>query len=79
MSKEKIREELQKIFREIFDDEKIVLTDEMTAEDIEDWDSLMHINLIHDIEAEFHIQFTTEEILEIKNVGEFIKIIGHKI
>ncbi len=79
MNNKEILIKLQKIFCDIFDDEKIELRDEMTAEDIEDWDSLTHINLIHDIEAEFQMEFTTEEIISAKNVGEFIRIIGDKI
>ena len=74
-----IKSELQQIFRDLFDDERIVIFDEMTADDIEDWDSLAHINLINDIEAHFRIKFTTKEILSAKNVGEFIRLIEEKI
>ena len=74
-----VRGELQQIFRDLFDDERIVIFDEMTADDIEDWDSLAHINLINDIEARFRIKFTTKEILSAKNVGEFIRLIEEKI
>lgn len=70
---------LQEIFRDVFDDEDIVLRDDMTAEDIEDWDSLSHITLIHEIEAGFNIRFTTREILAAKNVGEFIAMIEGKL
>lgn len=79
MIREKITEKLQMIFRDVFDDETIVLFDEMTSSDVEDWDSLSHINLISDIEAQFGITFTTDEILNTKNVGEFIKIIEEKL
>lgn len=79
MSKEEMQERLQEIFRDIFDDESIVLFDTMTSDDVEDWDSLTHINLINDIEANFDIRFSTEEIVSAKNVGEFIKMIGDKI
>ena len=74
-----IREKLQEIFRDVFDDEEIVIFDEMTSEDVEDWDSLSHINLIHDIEHTFAIDFTTEEIVGAKNVGEFLGIIESKM
>ena len=74
-----IKEKLQEIFRDIFDDEEIVITDETTAEDIEDWDSLSHISLIREIEEQFQIRFTTEEVLKAKNVGEFIAIIEKKL
>ena len=62
-----------------FDDDEIELFDEMTADDVEDWDSLSHITLIHEIEAAFGIRFTTKEVLNTKNVGEFIKLIENKI
>jgi hypothetical protein len=78
MTKDEIKEKLQIVFRDVFDDEDIVLFDAMTSKDVEDWDSLTHINLINDIEAEFSIIFTTDEIVSAKNVGEFIKMIGEK-
>ena len=74
-----VKEELQEIFRDLFDDDTIVLFDEMTADDIEDWDSLSNITLINVIEANFKIRFTTEEIMTCKNVGAFIRLIESKI
>jgi acyl carrier protein len=79
MTKTEITEKLQEIFRDIFDDESIVLFDDMTSDDVEDWDSLSHINLINDIEAQFRITFTTDEIVWTKNVGEFIQVIESKL
>ena len=79
MTKKAITEKLQEIFRDVFDDESIVLFDEMTSNDVEDWDSLSHINLVSDIEAKFGITFTTDEIMGTKNVGEFIKVIESKM
>lgn len=73
------KDKLQDIFRDVFDDEDIVITDATTADDIEDWDSLSHITLIHEIEAAFNIRFTTREILAAKNVGEFIEMIEGKL
>lgn len=74
-----IKEELQEIFREVFFDDAIELFDEMTSDDVEDWDSLSHISLISEIEKHFNIEFTTDEIMHTKNVGEFIKIIEIKV
>lgn len=74
-----VKDRLQEIFRELFDDDSIELFDEMTSDDVEDWDSLSHINLIHDIESEFNIRFTTDEVISSKNVGEFIKLIEKKM
>ncbi len=78
MSKAEITEKLQEIFRDVFDDETIVVFDGMTSDDVENWDSLSHINLITDIETQFGITFTTEEIVDTKNVGEFIRVIEAK-
>ena len=61
MTREAIFEELTEIFRDIFDDEEIELTDETTADDIEDWDSLEQINLLVAIEKKFSIKFKLDE------------------
>ncbi len=74
-----VKVKLQEIFRDVFDDEEIVLFDEMTSADVEDWDSLSHINLILKIEKEFCIKFTVDEITRTENVGQFIRIIKEKI
>ncbi len=79
MTREEITQKLQEIFRDVFDDENIVLFDEMTSQDIEDWDSLSHIQLISDIEGQFGITFTTEEIVKTKNVGDFLSVIEKKL
>jgi acyl carrier protein len=73
------RDRLQNIFRDVFDDLSIVLTDEMSAKDIEEWDSLTHIQLIVTTEQQFNIRFMTAEIAELKNVGEFLKLITKKL
>ena len=66
------------MFRDVFDDEDIVVTDETTAADIEDWDSLEHINLLVAIERSFEIKFTMGETTGMKNVGEMVdKIMTH--
>ena len=74
-----IKERLEQIFREIFDDPELKISLETTAEDIEDWDSLTHMQLILKIENEFNIKFTISEIKQASNVGEFIEIIKKKI
>ena len=79
MTRDEVVQKLQEIFRDVFDDDSIVLFDEMTSEDVEDWDSLSHINLINDIEAKFNVSFTTEEVISTKNVGEFISLIEKKL
>lgn len=74
-----IIEELQEIFRGIFDDEELVISRDTTAEDIEDWDSLTHMQLIAEIEKKFGIKFTTAEIVKASDLGEFIDIIEEKL
>ncbi len=69
---------LQGIFRLFFRDNEIVLSNQTTAQDIDKWDSLIHLELISVIEHEFNFTFSLDEILTIKNVGELIQIIIHK-
>lgn len=72
-------EKLQEVFRDIFDDDEMVITKEMSAKDVEDWDSLTHMQLIIAVEGEFGVKFTTNEIMGLKNVGEFIDCLERKI
>ncbi|MBQ3009203.1 MAG: acyl carrier protein [Oscillospiraceae bacterium] len=75
MTREAIFEELTEIFRDIFDDEEIELTDETTADDIEDWDSLEQINLLVAIEKKFSIKFKLDEVSHLANVGDMVSLV----
>lgn len=75
MTREEVYERLNEVFREVFDDEEITVNDETTADDIEDWDSLEHINLVNAIEEEFDMKFNMGQIVSMKNVGEMVDII----
>lgn len=75
MKKEDILKQLNDVFRDVFDDESLEITGETTAADIEDWDSLMHITLIAEIEDAFDMKFSMKEVLEMKNIGEMVQII----
>ncbi len=75
MMRENIYERLNKVFQDVFDDEEIVVCDTTTSEDIEDWDSLEHINLVAAVEQEFGIKFTMGQVVTMKNVGEMVDII----
>ncbi len=79
MKKDEIYERLNKVFRDIFDDDSIVVTESTTSNDIEDWDSLEHINLIVAIEQEFNMKFNMNEVTTMKNVGEMVDIIISRI
>ena len=70
MTRTEVFEKMNRIFRDNFDDESIVLTDSTSAEDIEDWDSLEQINLVVAIQDAFGIKFNIEEVNAMKNVGE---------
>ena len=70
---------LQAIFRQVFDDEEIVLSPEMTANDVEGWDSLSHVNLIIAIELHYKIRFSQKELLTFRNVGDLLRSIESKV
>lgn len=72
-------ERLQEVFRDVFDDDEIVITKDTTADDIESWDSLTHVQLIVAVEKEFSVKFSTVEVMKLKNVGEFIELIDKKV
>ena len=75
MTREEAYERLTKVFRDVFDDEDIVLCDETTADDIEDWDSFEHINLVVAVEDEFSFKIPMGKVITMKNVGEMVDII----
>lgn len=79
MSREEVFEKLNEVFRDVFDDESIVVTETTTAEDIEEWDSLEHINLIAAVEQEFGIKFNMGQVVSMKNVGEMADIITNQL
>ena len=79
MNKDEILAKMQGIFRDIFDDESLVITPETTAKDVDGWDSLEHINLISAIEDEFDIDFSIGEITEFKKVGDVVDSISEKL
>ena len=79
MQKEEIYERLNGVFRDVFDDEGIEVNENTTSADIEDWDSLEHINLIVAVENEFGIKFNMGEVTTMKNVGEMVEIIASRI
>ena len=79
MERKEIFERLNNVFRDVFDDDSIVVTETTTAKDIEDWDSLEHINLVVAVEQEFGIKFNMGEVTTMKNVGEMVDIIMSRI
>ncbi|MDD2714808.1 MAG: acyl carrier protein [Candidatus Wallbacteria bacterium] len=74
-----VAEKLNDVFRQVFDNEEIVISPVMTANDVDGWDSLSHVNLILAIETAFRISFTQRELLTFRNVGDLISSIEKKI
>lgn len=72
---DKIYERLTQVFRDFFDDDSIVIDEDTTADDIDDWDSLSHITLMSAVEEEFGVKFTMGEVSGMENVGEMAEII----
>ncbi len=75
MEREEVYERLNNVFREVFDDDSIVLNDNTTSDDIEDWDSFEHINLVVAVEEEFSFKIPMGKVVTMKNVGEMVDII----
>ena len=73
-----IMKKLNKVFKEVFDDESLKITEKTTAKDVDGWDSLMHITLIAEVEDAFHVKFSMKEVTGMKNVGEMAKLIEAK-
>jgi len=72
-------ESLNKIFMMVFDDDTIQIAPEMTANDVDGWDSLSHVNLIVAVEANFGIRFSQKELLTFKNIGDLLNCIDKKL
>lgn len=75
MNREEVLAEVTDVLREEFEDDSLEITDATTAADVEEWDSLAHLSIVHEIESRFGIKLTMGEIQESKNVGEFIDAI----
>ncbi len=73
-----VMSELQDVFRKTFNDDSLVITEKMTANDIDDWDSLSHVNLVVEAEKHFAIRFSTTEISFLEKVGQFADVIRSK-
>ena len=78
MTRDEIFVIVQDIFRDIFDEDYLAISDTTNADEIEDWDSLNHINLVSAIEKEFKIKFALGELVSLKNVGAMIDLMMDK-
>jgi acyl carrier protein len=79
MDSHTILEELQSIFREILDQPDLILTRQSNSNNVEDWDSLAHINLVTAIEKRYKIKFALAELQDLKDVGDMIDLIEVKL
>jgi len=79
MQHDYVLKKLNKTFCEVFDNDDIVLTDNITAADIEEWDSLANVRLLVQIEMDFNINFSSTEIADLQNVGELVDLVISRI
>ena len=79
MQDEQIYAELTEIFHDVLDDDTLVLRPDLTANDVEEWDSFNHINLIVAVEQRFGIKFQTAELEGMQNVGHLADLVGKKL
>lgn len=79
MERNEILKRVEEIFREELEQENLVLTDETTADDVDGWDSLSHVQLVAAMEEAFGIEFKSREILSWDNVGDLIDSIEKKV
>ena len=75
MTRTEINEKLNEVFAEVFDDDTITVSDNTTVNDIEGWDSLVHLTLVSTVEEAFSIEFSLTEISKFKDVGEMMSSI----
>lgn len=78
LAEKEIFKRLNEVFRDVFDDDGIEVTASTVADDIEDWDSMVHITLIGAVEDEFSMRFKMGEVSTMKNVGEMVRIISER-
>jgi acyl carrier protein len=79
MTREEILNEITKVFADTLDEDKVTLTESSTADEVEGWDSLTHVQLVVAVERKFKVRFTAKEIQSWKNVGEMIDSITSKL
>jgi acyl carrier protein len=79
MDAKAIYPKLNEVFRDVFDDDEVVVTPELTSDDVDGWDSLKHIRLLLTLERTFNIKFSAAEVKKLENVGELVKLIQAKL
>lgn len=79
MTQNEIKEKLNEIFRKVFNDSSILIHENMTANDVNGWDSLSHMLLISEVETQFIVRFKLKDLNKMKNVGDMINIIEARL
>ena len=79
MERDEVSKQVYEIFKDVLDKEDLVLNDQSTANDVEEWDSLAHIHLVVALERKFNIHFSSKEIQSWDNVGEMLDSIFSKV
>ena len=79
MERNEIVEKLTAVFQEVFSDSSLVLNDDMTANDVEKWDSLTHMLMISTVEERFGVKFKLKELNKLKKVGDMVEILQEKL
>ncbi|MBE0673430.1 MAG: acyl carrier protein [Bacteroidales bacterium] len=79
MNRTEIKEQMTPIFRKVFSNPVLMLREDMTANDIEQWDSLTHMILITEIEKEFAVKFKLRDLNKLRNVGDMISLIESRL
>lgn len=75
MNRNEVFEKVVDICKDIFEDEELVITEETTADDVDNWDSLTHLTLVNELEQSFNIEFTLDEVNNSNNLGELVDAI----
>ena len=78
-SRQNILDLLTPLFQDVFDDDDVVATEDLSAKDVEEWDSLSHIRLVVAIEGDLNVSFTTGELAVLENVGQMVDLILRKL
>ena len=79
MTHPEIHQKLTSVFRDVFDNPSLEISDATTAQDVPGWDSIMHVNLIVAVEQAFATTFTTKDVKALANVGDFIQLIAKRV
>lgn len=71
--------ELSEVFKVVFDDDELIVTETSTANDVEGWDSMTHVLLLSSIEEEFGIEFNQKEVRKFRTVGDLLESVNNKL